>query len=379
MLSSDGETFSRFGLAAFALLAAWLTMLRPPSISFIDQVTPTILLCVGAFGFAGPLIPPNTLPSLVTAKLAVALIALAIWLAKHREPKKRESALDKQKLPKPMAYLFVYVAATCLPFGIVAATSVPDLTIADANAGLAIGSVLGGVLIYAAGFFESASKKLDVLTRISLVALILSWLMFLQPLWLASTLCVCGIGCSLFIYLSLRLSEDLALTFNLKPRFILIVYLVFIACTFIGYGTGWLMEASGIMKANSIIVVVACVAATTIATVYGLSSERIWTASGFEEEDAEQDITDSREEACANVARLYSLTPRETEVLGLLSKGRNAAFIETELVISSHTVKSHMLNIYRKLEVHTQQELISLVERNIGNSASDSPGRKSPL
>lgn len=71
----------------------------------------------------------------------------------------------------------------------------------------------------------------------------------------------------------------------------------------------------------------------------------------------------SLDEKCAVVARLYGLSPRETEVLTLLARGRNAAHIADELYISRNTVGTHRRNIYRKLGVHDQQELLSLVEK----------------
>ena len=46
----------------------------------------------------------------------------------------------------------------------------------------------------------------------------------------------------------------------------------------------------------------------------------------------------------------------------LLAKGRNAAYVQKELVISEGTVRTHMRNIYRKLDVHSQQELMDLVD-----------------
>mgnify|MGYP000659455065 FL=1 len=65
----------------------------------------------------------------------------------------------------------------------------------------------------------------------------------------------------------------------------------------------------------------------------------------------------------AAVAAQYRLTPRETELLELLAHGRNGPFIQEKLVLSRNTVKTHVSNIYGKLGVHSQQELIDLVEQ----------------
>lgn len=74
---------------------------------------------------------------------------------------------------------------------------------------------------------------------------------------------------------------------------------------------------------------------------------------------SESDLFEAR---CAAVAKLYQLSPRETEILGYLARGRNAAYIQEALVISPHTVKSHIYNIYRKLDIHSQQKLMDFVE-----------------
>lgn len=62
------------------------------------------------------------------------------------------------------------------------------------------------------------------------------------------------------------------------------------------------------------------------------------------------------------VAQKNALSPRQKEVLHLLARGRNAQYIMNELCISNATVKSHIYGVYRKLGVHTQQELIDLIE-----------------
>lgn len=65
---------------------------------------------------------------------------------------------------------------------------------------------------------------------------------------------------------------------------------------------------------------------------------------------------------CEIVAERYLLSRREAEVLELLAKGYNSAYIQERLFISEGTVKTHIRHIYRKLDVHTQQELMRLVE-----------------
>lgn len=68
------------------------------------------------------------------------------------------------------------------------------------------------------------------------------------------------------------------------------------------------------------------------------------------------------QDKCDAVAALYGLTSRQTEVLYLLAKGRNASYIQEKLVISPHTVKAHIYTIYKKTDQHSQQDLMDLVE-----------------
>lgn len=66
--------------------------------------------------------------------------------------------------------------------------------------------------------------------------------------------------------------------------------------------------------------------------------------------------------ACEAVATGHCLTARELDVLRLLAKGRNAAYIQDELALTRNTAKSYVADVYRKLGVHSHQELIDLVE-----------------
>lgn len=64
---------------------------------------------------------------------------------------------------------------------------------------------------------------------------------------------------------------------------------------------------------------------------------------------------------CKNIALGYGLTPRELEVLIILAQGNTLARVQEELVISEGTAITHRRNIYRKLDVHSKQELIDFV------------------
>lgn len=72
--------------------------------------------------------------------------------------------------------------------------------------------------------------------------------------------------------------------------------------------------------------------------------------------------SDALEARCAAVGAEYGLTPREGEVFALLAQGRTVGVIREKLVISLNTARFHTKNIYAKLGVHSQQELIDLVE-----------------
>jgi DNA-binding CsgD family transcriptional regulator len=47
------------------------------------------------------------------------------------------------------------------------------------------------------------------------------------------------------------------------------------------------------------------------------------------------------------------LTPREIDILGLISRGYTYARAAERLGLSAHTVASHIKKIYRKLGVHS--------------------------
>jgi DNA-binding CsgD family transcriptional regulator len=57
----------------------------------------------------------------------------------------------------------------------------------------------------------------------------------------------------------------------------------------------------------------------------------------------------------------FNISPRENEVLNLLVKGRSYKEIAEKLFISLPTVKTHVSNIYQKMNIKNKIELINLI------------------
>src|SRR6185503_16175083 len=56
--------------------------------------------------------------------------------------------------------------------------------------------------------------------------------------------------------------------------------------------------------------------------------------------------------------RSLGLTPRECEILELLASGRSTKEIARQLEISPNTAKTHLANVYQKLEVQRRTQAI---------------------
>jgi DNA-binding CsgD family transcriptional regulator len=66
--------------------------------------------------------------------------------------------------------------------------------------------------------------------------------------------------------------------------------------------------------------------------------------------------------ACRSLGERARLSSREQEILEMLALGRGNENIAQRLSISLNTVRTHTQNVYNKLDVHSRQELVTLVE-----------------
>jgi DNA-binding CsgD family transcriptional regulator len=67
-------------------------------------------------------------------------------------------------------------------------------------------------------------------------------------------------------------------------------------------------------------------------------------------------------EKCERVIGGFGLSKREGEIMIMFAKGRNLAYIQAQLHLSKSTVSTHRQHIYQKLNIHSAQELLDLIQ-----------------
>ena len=83
--------------------------------------------------------------------------------------------------------------------------------------------------------------------------------------------------------------------------------------------------------------------------------------------------TERQDEQQSQVARFaghHGLSPRESEILGLLLAGKTYATVTEETGLSEGTVRTHISSIYRKLDVHSKGEAGELFEAFCSSAAA---------
>ena len=102
-----------------------------------------------------------------------------------------------------------------------------------------------------------------------------------------------------------------------------------------------------------------------IAAVRAAEKGQSEMAAAAESEEGRQHAMGRFKRKCSAVADRYLLSRKETEVMFLLAKGYKSAQIQETLFISEGTANTHMRHIYRKLDVHSQRELMDLVDAEV--------------
>lgn len=244
-------------------------------------------------------------------------------------------------------------------------------------------------LVFAVALGRAFNPLLGYRIALPLMALGMAVIaLFFADHWYLSVLLI-GMGYELFDTLTWMLL--VALAQNRAVR--LSAYSVFglgTAATLLGMGAGrfvgdWLAfgvapgapEVSSMGVVGVMALVVTAFLVIPEGTFAQLAGRRPGERDGSAQASAEQDASGGAtaalgasnpptlETACETVAAEHRLTPRESEVLVLLARGRTLAIVMRDLGIAKGTAQTHIENIYQKLGVHKQQELIDLVESYI--------------
>lgn len=133
----------------------------------------------------------------------------------------------------------------------------------------------------------------------------------------------------------------------------------YIACM----GAGWLAGQAGVvpfsqadMSLCCIYVLVICVTISLLLDVRSLR-DGAPRPHGHFDEDTFAAVSEVIAPRCEALANSGGLTAREAEVLPLLCLGLPKTTIAERLCISEDTVRTHVKRIYKKLAIHTSQEL----------------------
>lgn len=103
--------------------------------------------------------------------------------------------------------------------------------------------------------------------------------------------------------------------------------------------------------------------------------ERSVSPEEAKKENGETDWEEILEQMVEQVPGTQPLTPREKEIAKLLLQGNTNKEIASFLFISDNTLKTHIRNVYRKLEVSQKRELLSMA---LGNTRTPENNNLSP-
>ena len=140
-----------------------------------------------------------------------------------------------------------------------------------------------------------------------------------------------------------------------------VLFFVFAAATALG---AWVYYPRnfGAATLSVIVLFVFYILAMSYAAIQARKKRRGEDATTRNPVEAKATVVDGVSERCAVLSQQHGLTARENDTLLLLAKGRDVPSIAKQLFISENTVRSHSKSIYKKLDIHSKQELLDLLE-----------------
>ena len=124
----------------------------------------------------------------------------------------------------------------------------------------------------------------------------------------------------------------------------------------------WLWYGVGLDVAGAFTAAFTCVLLIVLVNNFVFTENALARALSIMPTDRKQRFQDR----CRAVIERYGLTEREGEIMIMFAKGRNLPYVQEELCLSKSTVSTHRQHIYQKLDVHSAQEMIDLIQKENG-------------
>lgn len=356
-----------FTVSAIALNYLWFKAISGMASHYASRTILVTAATTTTFTFVQAL--PLSAALLFAAALLVASFATYIryqtcrgaFLPEHKPKPTRTLA------KKPLAVLGVCVLTTSfafLQYSIYHYAS-PAIPYAETISHLIALALLAAVLFVRKDHEHTFAMKLS--TTLMLFAFVL--FSVFQGLFSASVIIAASTEGLLELVIFLALAEVAGYS-TVRPSRLMGCYMLLIGCTqLIGCGLS-IVEHAYLPPSDYSIFGLGLVALLIVTAVWFLNDKTItaflWGNAPIKKEtDAAGNAVSEKtafDEKARRVAQAYNLTQRETDVLIPFSKGRSSSFIAEQFFVSNNTVRSHILHIYSKCNVHSRQELITLID-----------------
>ncbi|MCL2826217.1 MAG: LuxR C-terminal-related transcriptional regulator [Eggerthellaceae bacterium] len=369
ILSAFGCAFCGFGYAWFVRSFYLLLAERESMYSTIIAIAVGLLVGELASMALGVSLKPAAQVIVCTTIPPVACLALIILANRTAPPQPMESKLENSEeryhlVILLLALISLFVTQAITGFGLWGHTR-------EAATGFSLNTVLvalGSCLVFAAAawlvLLRHSETPLHVRYQIPLITLITSCMLFLVSTWVLTGLetiadDIIGNAVEMFAQLVLWavvVSAIKTLRFN--------GYQI-LGATAVIYGIlaeVWILTFE---KMDDLVPVLILMVVYIVALILGAFPTLLRGSQPKLEESVTLDS-----DSVHLVAKRYALTPRETEVFTYLAKGHSRPYIQQKLYLSDGTVKTHTSHIYTKLNVHTRQDLLDLIEMQVLEAAS---------
>ena len=371
-LAFDVAAWGFSGIGLGCLLFIWIPLFAPMEEIFASRIMAFSIICGGAVYLLINLLPPLFNTVLLALCPLISLIIQRTIASENQDTPHLDATCTcaTQTNPQSTVKLSWSFGVIYIVYGIVFGLGAGSVTQIAGGTILFVG-VAAFILIGATAalafmkHFSGRMRQIDVLRMLFpfLVISLVTMSFFTGTLYTLSNLLLLA-GYVFLVTVSVAFEVHTARTRQISPLFVVGMSQGALSAGMVaGFALGLLPAAEGstdfaVLSAVALGLVVLLAVFVTFAPKReeGISEK---DEAAHEESDHEQGRWKA---SCATVAREAKLTARETEVFFLMAKGRVIEHIQNKLYISSHTVKTHTYNIYKKMGIGSREELLDAIE-----------------